>query len=157
MSSDSYRDREPEHPSPRDLLSSQPSCNALHAMRAHACTQAGFGVEADPAPPRVMGAPFAADLHPGQCYAVLPGGQVTQITRETHTKPNFLQQQHLLQTLAPRAALPADLQDANFLSMHWAVFVRVEDGPTVGHLSVEPFLDNIWGPGSHAHAMHDAG
>ena len=41
--------------------------------------QAGYGVEADPAPPRVMGAPFAADLHPGHCYAILPGGQVRGI------------------------------------------------------------------------------
>ncbi|EIE23680.1 beach-domain-containing protein [Coccomyxa subellipsoidea C-169] len=38
--------------------------------------EAGFGVEADPNPPRLMGAPFAADLHAGHCYAILPGGQV---------------------------------------------------------------------------------
>lgn len=38
--------------------------------------EVGFGVEADPNPPRLMGAPFAADLHAGHCYAILPGGQV---------------------------------------------------------------------------------
>ncbi|KAK9905588.1 hypothetical protein WJX75_002584 [Coccomyxa subellipsoidea] len=38
--------------------------------------EAGFGVEADPNPPRLMGAPFAADIHAGHCYAILPGGQV---------------------------------------------------------------------------------
>jgi hypothetical protein len=39
--------------------------------------EAGFGVEADPNPPRLMGAPFAADIHAGHCYAILPGGQVS--------------------------------------------------------------------------------
>ena len=38
--------------------------------------EAGYGVEADPNPPRLMGAPFAADLHARHCYAILPGGQV---------------------------------------------------------------------------------
>ena len=39
--------------------------------------EAGFGVEADPNPPRLMGAPFAADLQASHCYAILPGGQVS--------------------------------------------------------------------------------
>ena len=39
-------------------------------------TEVGFGVEADPNPPRLMGAPFAADLHASHCYAILPCGQV---------------------------------------------------------------------------------
>lgn len=38
--------------------------------------EAGYGVEADPNPPRLMGAPFAAEVHAGHCYAILPGGQV---------------------------------------------------------------------------------
>ncbi|KAK9836952.1 hypothetical protein WJX81_002248 [Elliptochloris bilobata] len=38
--------------------------------------EAGFAVEADPAPPRALGAPFAADALSGHCYAVLPGSQV---------------------------------------------------------------------------------
>ncbi len=38
--------------------------------------EAGYGVEADPNPPRLMGAPFAVDLHAQHCYAILPGGQV---------------------------------------------------------------------------------
>ena len=38
--------------------------------------EAGYGVEADPNPPRLMGAPFAADLHARHCYAILPAGQV---------------------------------------------------------------------------------
>jgi hypothetical protein len=38
--------------------------------------EAGFGVEADPNPPRLMGTPFAADLHAGHLYAILPDGQV---------------------------------------------------------------------------------
>ena len=37
---------------------------------------AGFSVEADSAAPRLLGAPFAVDLNPGNCYAVLAGGQV---------------------------------------------------------------------------------
>lgn len=37
--------------------------------------EAGFAVEADPAPPRALGAPFAADALSGHCYAVLPGSQ----------------------------------------------------------------------------------
>ena len=41
-------------------------------------TEVGFGVEADPNPPRLMGAPFAADLHASHCYAILPCGQVRQ-------------------------------------------------------------------------------
>ena len=35
-----------------------------------------YSVEADAASPRLLGTPFAADLDCGQCYAVLPGGQV---------------------------------------------------------------------------------
>ena len=40
--------------------------------------EVGFGVEADPNPPRLMGAPFAADLHASHCYAILPCGQARQ-------------------------------------------------------------------------------
>lgn len=54
---------------------------AHHMLFAGAFTfsvpaEAGYGVEADPNPPRLMGAPFAVDLHAGHCYAILPGGQV---------------------------------------------------------------------------------
>ncbi len=54
---------------------------SLHRPIAGAFTfsvpaEAGYGVEADPNPPRLMGAPFAADLHARHCYAILPGGQV---------------------------------------------------------------------------------
>ena len=38
--------------------------------------EAGVGVELDGQPPRLVGTPFAADLDPGQCYRVFPGGQV---------------------------------------------------------------------------------
>ena len=39
-------------------------------------SEAGVGVELDAGPPRLLGTPFAADLDPGQCYRVFPGGQV---------------------------------------------------------------------------------
>ena len=45
------------------------------AFTFSAPVEAGFAVEADPAPPRALGAPFAADALSGHCYAVLPGSQ----------------------------------------------------------------------------------
>ena len=45
------------------------------AFTFSAPVEAGFAVEADPAPPRALGAPFAADVLSGHCYAVLPGSQ----------------------------------------------------------------------------------
>ena len=64
-----------------DQLLSGPVKSSGEYCRAGAFTfsvpaEAGFGVEADPNPPRLMGAPFAADLHASHCYAILPGGQV---------------------------------------------------------------------------------
>ncbi len=53
----------------------------LGAFTFSAPAEAGFAVEADAAPPRALGAPFAADALSGDCYAVLPGSQA----RAPHT------------------------------------------------------------------------
>ena len=39
-------------------------------------SEATFNVEADPAPPRLLGMPFAAEFDRSKCFCVLPGGQV---------------------------------------------------------------------------------
>ena len=49
--------------------------------------EAGVGVELDPQPPRLLGTPFAADLDPGQCYRVFPGGQVMLGARSSYPPP----------------------------------------------------------------------
>eukprot|EP00884_Botryococcus_braunii_P012044 jgi/Botrbrau1/20840/Bobra.0156s0065.1 len=44
--------------------------------RSRGMTEGAYGMEADPAPPRLLGMPFATDLDPTHCYAILGGAKV---------------------------------------------------------------------------------
>ena len=57
------------------LLSVRPSLQGAFTFSAGAA-DAGYSVEPDAGQPRLLGTPFAADVHSGNCYGFLHGGQV---------------------------------------------------------------------------------